>query len=146
MNSPSAIDTVNGLLQILEDGKEGFRKAAEAVRDPNLRILFTEYSNERAEMTEELQAFTPAEHQRPTLGGTVHRGWIELKAALTSGDEHAILSECERGEDYAIEAFRDALSQDLPEGVRETIKSQSVRILEAHNKIRELRDAAHAGS
>ena len=97
-------------------------------------------------MAEELQAFTPAKPQKPTLGGTAHRGFIELKAALTSGDEHAILSECERGEDYAVEAFKDALSQDLPQGVCKAIKSQSLRILETHNKVRELRDSTQAGS
>lgn len=146
MNPQSATDTVNDLLQVLEDGKDGFRRAAEAVKDPNLKGLFAEYANERAQMAEELLQFTPAEREekKPTVAGAMHRGWIELKAALTSGDDHAILVECERGEDHAVEAFKDALAQDLPSDVCQRIKSQSVRILEAHNKVRELRDAAHA--
>lgn len=146
MNPQSATDTVNDLLQVLEDGKEGFRRAAEAVKDPNLKGLFSEYANERAQMAEELLQFTPVEREekKPTVAGAMHRGWIELKAALTSGDDHAILSECERGEDHAVEAFREALAQDLPGDLCQRIKSQSVRILEVHNKVRELRDAAHA--
>ena len=148
MNSQSATDTVDDLLQALEDGKEGFRKAAEAVHDPNLKVLFSDYANDRAQMAEELLVFTPAqrEKKKTTVAGAVHRGWIDLKAAVTSGDDHAILSECERGEDHAVQAFRKALAHDLPADICETIKSQSVRVLEAHNKVRELRDAAEASS
>ena len=148
MNPQSGTDTVNDLLQVLEDGKQGFRKAAEAVQDPNLKVLFSEYANERAQMAEELLAFTPAqrEEKKPTVAGTVHQGWIDLKAALTSGDDHAILAECERGEDHAVEAFKNVLVRDLPADICQTLKSQSVRVLEAHNEIRELRDAADVAS
>ena len=34
MNSKSATDAVSDLLQVLEDGKEGFHRSAEAVSDP----------------------------------------------------------------------------------------------------------------
>ena len=95
-------------------------------------------------MAEELLRFTSAdrEERKPTLAGAMHRGWIDLKAAPTSGDDHAILAECERGEDHAVEAFTKALAQELPDDVCQLIKSRSVRILEAHNRVRELRDAA----
>jgi uncharacterized protein (TIGR02284 family) len=148
MNSKSTSDAVNDLLQVLEDGKEEFRKAPEAVKDPNLKAVFSEYANERAQMAEELLRFTPAEpeEKKPTITGAVHRGWIELKSALTSGDDHAILAECERGEDHAVEAFNNALEQDLPSDVRQEIKSQAARVLEAHHKVKDLRDAAHATS
>jgi uncharacterized protein (TIGR02284 family) len=43
------------------------------------------------------------------------RGWMDLKAAITSGDEHTILVECERGEDAAVAAYRDAFEyEELP--------------------------------
>lgn len=148
MNAKSNTDTVNDLLQVLEDGKEGFRKAAEAVKDPELKALFSEYAIQRAEMAEELLRFTPAEREekKSTVAGAMHRGLMELKAALTSGDDYAILAECERGEDHAVEMFKEALGQDLPSDVCDVVKSQCVRILEAHDKVRDLRDAAHAAS
>jgi uncharacterized protein (TIGR02284 family) len=146
MNSKSTTDVVNDLLQVLEDGKEGFRKAAEAVKDPNLKVVLSEFADERAQMAEELLRFTPAEPEeaKPTIMGAVHRGWIELKSALTSGDDHAILAECERGEDHAVEAFKKALEQELPSDVRQEVKSQAARVLKAHDRVKELRDAAHA--
>ena len=50
-----------------------------------------------------------------SFGGVLRRGWMDLKAAITSGDEHTILVECERGEDAAVAAYRDALEhEELP--------------------------------
>ena len=148
MNSESTSDAVNDLLQVLQAGREGFSKAAASVKDPNLRALFSHYASERARMAEELVGFTPAdpEEKKSTISGAMHRGWIELKSALTSGDDHAILAECERGEDHADEAFNNALEQDLPSDVRQKVESQATRVLEAHNKVRELRDAVEAAS
>jgi len=120
MNSKPATDAVSDLLQVLEDGKEGFHRSAEAVSDPNLTALFSAYSSHRALMAEELLTSADREERKPTLAGAMHRGWIDLKAALMPGE--------------------------LPDDVCQLIKSQSVRILEAHNRVRELRDAATASS
>lgn len=141
-------DIVNDLLQTLEDGKEGFQKAAESVKETDLKALFQSYSAERGEMIGELRRVSPADADdaKSSVTGAVHRGWINLKAALTAGDDHAILAECERGEDHAVAQYRDALEKSLPEPVRSVVASQSVRILAVHNKVKELRDFANAAS
>ena len=50
--------------------------------------------------------------------GAMHRAWINLKSALTSGDDHAILAECERGEDSAISEYKEAMENGLDANVR----------------------------
>lgn len=74
-----------------------------------------------------------------------HRGWSNLKAALTSGDDQVILSEFEHGENRAVEAFNEALAR-ASDQMCEKIKSQVVHILEAYNKITEWREVACARS
>jgi uncharacterized protein (TIGR02284 family) len=66
-------------------------------------------------MAGQLVHFSSAESEKktPTVAGAIHRGWTGLKAALTSGNDHAILAECERGEDRAIEAYKKALEQNV---------------------------------
>jgi uncharacterized protein (TIGR02284 family) len=88
MNSKSATDAVSNLPQVLEDGKEGFHKSAEAVSNPNLSALVPAYSSRRALMAEELLRLTSAdrEERKPTLAGAMHLSWIDLKAALTPGE------------------------------------------------------------
>jgi uncharacterized protein (TIGR02284 family) len=136
--------TIKDLLQTLSDGVKGFSNAAESVKDPELKMLFEGFAAERQEMADELTTFSDAspDDGKPTVTGTLHRGWIHLKGALTSGDDHAILAECERGEDHAIEVFRDAVKEPPSAEAASTINSISTRILATHNQVKELRDAA----
>ena len=74
--------------------------------------------------------------------GALHRSWINLKSALTRGDDHAILAECERGEDSAVEEYKKAIDDNLSAQLREIVSRQYTEIKKAHDRIRNLRDAA----
>jgi len=136
---------IKDLLQTLADGVEGFTNAAKSVKDPELKVLFEGFAAERQEMADELIVFADADptDEKSTAAGALHRGWIHLKGALTSGDDHAILAECERGEDHAVEVFRKAVAEPVasPEAAS-TIESIATRILAVHNQVKELRDTA----
>jgi uncharacterized protein (TIGR02284 family) len=144
--STNATSTINDLIETLKDGQEGFRAAAAGVKSPDLRAQFTEYSNQRAQYSGELQALArtlgdPNPENSSSVASTVHRGWINLKAAVTGQDDHSILEECERGEDVAVDAFRSALAADLPANVRAIVQRQSVGVQAAHDRVKALRDA-----
>jgi len=47
---------LDDLIQTLRDGEEGFKQAAEAVRDAQLKSLFTEYSQQRSRFAADLQS------------------------------------------------------------------------------------------
>jgi uncharacterized protein (TIGR02284 family) len=145
MNNQDKI--IASLIETLKDGQEGFKQAAEAVKDPQLKSLFDEYSRQRAQFAVELRskAQSPDERESKMSGsaaGALHRGWINLKSALTSGDDHAILAECERGEDSAVEEFQKALNNGLSAPVQQIVSRQYAQIKEAHDRIKHLRDAA----
>jgi uncharacterized protein (TIGR02284 family) len=139
--------TINDLIETLKDGEKGFKEAADAVNDPQLKSLFTEYSQQRSRFATELQTQTRSVGEaEPETGGSVagamHRGWINLKSAITSKEESAILAECERGEDSAVQAFEKAMRSDLPSAVREIVLRQYSGIKSAHDRTKNLRDAA----
>jgi uncharacterized protein (TIGR02284 family) len=137
--------TLKELQQTLADGIEGFTIAAESVKDPGLKTLFSGFAMEREEMAHELREYARADTEEDaSVTGAIHRGWMELKAKLTSGDDHAILAECERGEDHALKVFREDVDDDLPAEARATISSISTRILAVHNKVKQLRDTSQA--
>lgn len=144
MRIPCMSTTLKELQQTLADGVEGFTIAAESVKDPGLKTLFSGFAMEREEMAHELREYANADTEDASVTGAIHRGWMELKSKLTSGDDHAILAECERGEDHALEVFREDLDDDVPAEARSTISSISTRILAVHNKVKELRDASKA--
>lgn len=142
------LSTINGLIETLKDGQEGFRQASEAVRDFQLKMLFGEYSLQRAKFAGELQneAISLGD-QKPenssSTAGALHRAWINLKAAITSHDDHAILAECERGEDSAVNEYKKALEEEeFSAPIREAISRQYAEVKGAHDRIRALRDAA----
>jgi uncharacterized protein (TIGR02284 family) len=141
------IATINGLIETLKDGQEGFRQAAAAVNDSRLKSLFSDYSLQRSQFAGELQneAITLGEHNpehTSSTAGAMHRAWINLKSAVTSGDDHAILAECERGEDSAVNEYKKAMEAKLSGPISETISRQYIDVKGAHDRIRELRDAA----
>jgi uncharacterized protein (TIGR02284 family) len=145
MKNPNEI--IDDLIETLKDGQEGFKQAAENVKDPQLKSLFDDYSRQRARFVVELRSKAQKSDKRGTdasgsSGGALHRGWINLKSALTGGDDHAILAECERGEDSAVEEFRKALNDGLSAPVQEMVSRQYSEIKATHDRIRNLRDAA----
>ena len=140
------MSVLDELIETLRDGQEGFKQAADAVSDPKLKSLFRDYSDQRARfvtaLRTEARRFGDKQPENDSsTAGALHRGWINLKSALTGGDEHTILAECERGEDSAVEEFQKAMQDGLPPMVQEIVSRQYVEIKAAHDRIRDLRDA-----
>ncbi|HEV8184497.1 MAG TPA: PA2169 family four-helix-bundle protein [Chthoniobacterales bacterium] len=140
------ISTLNSVIETLKDGQEGFRQAAEAVKDSQLKSLFTELSLQRSKFAGELQNHIiqmgePKPEDSSSTAGALHRAWINMKAAITSRDDHAILSECERGEDSAVAEYKKAMEAELPSPARDLVSRQYSDIKAAHDKVKALRDA-----
>src|SRR5437879_8945859 len=139
------ISTINDLIETLKDGQEGFRQAAEAVADPKLKSLFNEYSLQRARFAGELQSQAVAlGESKPedsgSSAGAMHRAWINLESAIAKHEDHAILAECERGEDSAVKEYQEALEIDAPAPLREVILREYGDVKNAHDRIKQLRD------
>ena len=145
-SSPRSV--LKNLVQVLNDGQAGFRQASENVKSPQLKNLFSKFSLQRSkfagELEGELRALGEEDPQKEggTVTGAVHRGWIDLKAALTKEDDHAVLAEAERGEDVAKKAYKDALEEEnLPAALREVIATQGAAVMAAHDEVKALRDS-----
>ena len=144
--SKEIISTLNGLIETLKDGQEGFKQSASGVDDPQLKTVFGVFSLQRSRFAGELQNAVvklgdPDPEDSSSATGALHRTWINIKSAVTSRNRHAILAEAERGEDSAVSAYKDALEKELPAPVRDIVSRQSAEVKIAHDKIRTLRDA-----
>src|SRR5262245_55178177 len=139
-------EVIDNLIETLKDGQQGFKEAAESVKDPQLQSLFHDYAQQRARFLSELRSKAQDPDKRDpdvsgSAAGALHRGWINLKSALSRGDDHAILAECERGEDSAVDEYRKALNNGLSAPVREIVSRQYTEIKATHDRVRDLRDA-----
>ena len=138
------VDNLNDLIEILKDGQKGFEAAAEDAEWADLKLIFSRFSEQRAKFADDLQALVAQTGEKPeesgTMTGAIHRGWIHLKSSLTTRDDLAILEQCERGEDSAVEAYRDALGSELGEA-HPVVAEQAIEVQAAHDKVRSLRDS-----
>ena len=134
---------LNDLIETCKDGQEGFRLAAEKVKESSLKSLFAKYAAQRASYAQELQsAVTQLGGEAETSGhvtAALHRGWINLKEALSKDEDKAIIFECEAGEDAAMKAYKDALGKDLPTDVQLLVQRQFAGVQEAHGMVRDLK-------
>jgi uncharacterized protein (TIGR02284 family) len=137
------IDDLNHLITISNDGRYGYETAAEDADSAALRSMFSGYSAERAEFTQQLNAEIRNLGGNPDHGGgpmgAVHRAWIDVKTALSSRDNKAVLGACITGERAAIKAYSSVLkNNELPADTRALLNQQRRNIEEALNKVESL--------
>jgi uncharacterized protein (TIGR02284 family) len=146
LSNDDAISCLNNLVETCKDGQQGFKEAADGIERSDLKSLFYEFSQQRSQFAGDLQGLVRDLGGDPensgSIAGAIHRGWMNIKAAVTGQDEHAILNECERGEDIAKSEYKSALEKSLPANIRETVQNQYSSILAAHDRIKALRDSA----
>jgi len=140
-----AISTLNDLIETCRDGQKGFMEAATALQDPSVKTLFQSYSRQREQLCTELQGLVRRlggdPEQTGSVSGALHRGWLNLKLALTGKDDKAIIDEAERGEDIAMAAYRNVLKEELPVEIRTLVERQFAVVKETHERVRTMKHA-----
>ena len=142
------VSTLNELIETCKDGQEGFKQAAEGVERSDLKSLFFEFSQQRAHFAGELQSIVQQLGEEPeksgSTAGALHRGWINIKSAVTGKNDASIIAEAERGEDIAKNAYAEAIKTALPPSVSAIISRQAVKVREAHDRVRSMERAVTA--
>ncbi len=137
-------EKLNHLIEHLKDGEAGFATASEGALSPQLKDTLMGYARQRAEFAESLQLIVEESGEKAeytgTIGGAMHRGWVNLKAAVAKRTDLAILEECETAEDLAVAAYRKSQEGGLLEIAGPIVEEQFPHILQAHDHIKSLRD------
>ena len=110
------IRTLNGLIATTIDSVDGYRTSAQDVENSRFAELFTARASERSSVAEQLRAEVKRLGGNPEDDGTIlgagHRAFVNLKSAVTSRDDQAIVNEVERGEDHIKAKYEEALKDD----------------------------------
>jgi uncharacterized protein (TIGR02284 family) len=137
------IVTLTELLTVTRDGEHGFTTCTEHARSDELKRMFVRRARRNAAAAAELSDLIaqlggdPAVRTR--IVGATRRGWVNLHTALTQNTDQALVDECEHGEDHALEVYRNALDDHLPEFVRPVILRQFEEMMSDYDQIRFLR-------
>jgi uncharacterized protein (TIGR02284 family) len=132
------------LTSTLNDSINGYRESAEKVESQEFREMFNDFARQREQASTELKAEVRRLGGSPdedgSALGSLHQAWLDLKAAVTSRDDKAIINEVERGEDYLKEKFETALADDnLGTECRTVIERAYQSVREGHDRMSALK-------
>lgn len=138
------------LISVLQDGSEGFTNAAEHLSrssEPDLAGTFVRYADQRAAFAEELRTlaaeYGDEVHESGSMTGALHRGWTNIKDALTGSSPEAVLGAARTGEDHAVEEYDEALAEDISPTLKTVIARQADAVQAARDTVASLKLAAN---
>ena len=146
MDNKAIIDAINDLITVNYDGERGYKEAAGDVTDARLKSWFREYAQQRYdfghELKGELSQLGGTPDKGTSLASDIHRIFIDLKSAIAGNDEKAVINECIRGEENAIERYDKVLKHEaLPASARTVVSRQRNQIQAALGKMQDLKTA-----
>lgn len=138
-------DKLNTLLERTYDAEKGFKKAAENVKDANLKSYFERKAQERYDfghqLKSEIKSFGQDIEKDGSVAGTAHRAWMDVKALFSSDDEESMLEEAIRGEEKALSDYDDILDEtSLPLSTKNILEEQRAQIAAGLSNIKQLED------
>lgn len=146
-DNKKVIEVLNDLIQINNDRITGYERALKELKNDSadLKTLFEGYidqsRNARNELGTEVQVLHGTMDDGTTNSGKIYRAWMDVKAVFTGHDRHAVLENCEAGEDAAQKAYKSALqTENLPAYIVELITKQKSELRGAHDEVKALRD------
>lgn len=141
------VEILNDLIEIHNDRIVGYDRAIKESTEENadLKALFEHMIKESHEckmaLATEVLVLKGETAGGTTNSGKIYRVWMDVKAVFTGHDRHAILANCEKGEDAAQAAYKTALAaEDLPKYLHDMVAEQQTKLKFSHDKIKMLRD------
>ncbi|WP_158799700.1 PA2169 family four-helix-bundle protein [Pedobacter sp. L105] len=139
------ISDLKDLLAILNDGKEGYESASKGTDTLELQGVFLKYEAQRAGYAEELRAHiathgAEATNESGSVLGALHRTWLDIRQALSSKEDAAILDAIVTGEQAALDKYNHYIADYIDHADHiELLRKQRDGILDAMKEIERLR-------
>jgi uncharacterized protein (TIGR02284 family) len=145
--SDDMVSTIQDLMKLNIDSRDGFHEAAEHVDDAAIKDYFRAVAAERQQQLDELRALVKANTEEDaesvgTFAAAAHRAWMDLRGMMGAGTQE-MLHEAERGEDHIKGEYESAVETVTGGAAGEVIRRHFVAVKRAHDRVRELRDSYH---
>lgn len=138
-------NSLQEILDINHDAVEGYKTAANAVSDDNMKTLFGRFSQQRRLFIEELKnearIMGHEMSEETTVKGFFHRNWMDLKSNFGGSVDERVIDDAITGEKSAIEKYNEMLSVDMPKHLQEKMQEQHRFISGAIEQLHHLQTA-----
>lgn len=145
MSDAQTAQILNELIQFNKDSAKGFKRAAAELRNVDAAQQagrLETLAKDRAQMVDDLQRAVADLGEAPETGGsgpgTLKRGWLNIKAAMTiehGKTKKVIVDDRLEQEEAVLEAYNDALENDLPDSIDTLLGNQRVAINEQRERL-----------
>jgi len=139
----SHVEALNDLIQINRDRVKGYERAIKDLQEtysPATIEKFRMYKQDSerfvSELSQQVRMFAGEPATTSTIGGTIHRAWMDLKTSLSIHQKEAALESCIFGDEAAIKAYESVLSNEdhpVPGTVAAVLNTQLASIRGAQN-------------
>ncbi len=144
IGSTGTITILNSLITTTIDSVNGYEEAAEQATNERFSSMFRQFAGDRrrvvATLQDEVRRLGGTPEDDGSLKAAAHRGFLDLKNALTGSSDKQVIDEVERGEDYIKEKFETALNNaDLSADARSVVSEAYSSIRTGHDTVRDLK-------
>jgi len=138
-----ASDTLNDLIQLLNDGEAFYMEAAAKKELGTYRSLFERMARTKQVIASDLKAQVTSHGDAVKRDGTIFGGlrtkYTELRASFGKNPVKVYVGELEQAEDAILEAFESHLKETDNTEVRAILTRHMPEVLSAHNEMRDLK-------
>lgn len=139
------LEALQELLKKNYDAEKGFKKAIEKTKHQGLKGFLKNQAISRNHFATELDKTIREMNEHPeeegTASGTIHRGWINLKTAISGNDDKAVLEECIRGDKSSVKEYQEKLEEIRFSPPMENLLNQQLQSIKATlNRVKSLED------
>lgn len=147
-NNRRLIMKLINLLRSNYDAVEGYKNAAQHVKDPQLKTLFSDHSQQRrqfaGDLTNEIEDLGEQPPRAGTFTGSMHRAWMDIKSAISANNDEMILEECIRGEKAALAEYNELMAETSDfESVKNLIALQKSIVTDYISELESLETERH---
>jgi uncharacterized protein (TIGR02284 family) len=134
------VEHLDTLIDTCQQGADGNSRCAGQAQSLALQWLLTQRSHCWHKAAAELQALREQyASTAPARAGELHAGWVPAKGMLAGFSDLALLAVCDRGEDAALQRYREFLDEDLPIVLRAVAQRHSDAVRDHRAQLRSAR-------
>lgn len=144
------VSVLNSLITTTIDSANGFEDAAKEAQGAQFQSMFQQFAGERRACVSKLQEAVRSMGGEPNDDGSTlaaaHRGWMDLKNAVTGNSDKQVIEEVERGEDYIKGKYETAMKDDeLTAQARQVVEAAYQSVRAGHDRASQLKHGMEGG-
>lgn len=134
----SSDSQLNELIEITRDGQHFYQHTLNEVQDEQMRQLFRDMVQTKAEVIQALSSKVASDLEQPSMGGTLvgklREAYADTRARFAKNETAVYVSQLEAAESRIVHAFEDTLESAEPE-VRTLVAAEMPKVRACHDRI-----------